>query len=249
MGRDLMADEESRVFEAIGELRRSVENLSDKIDAVDERSITEHRKVHDIVVATSEAVRNVARDVAEMKPPVEDYRLKAAALSEAVELADDYKEKRAEDRGAEKFKKWLYGLAASVGGLIAILAGKLIDWLMARPHIPVIAVVALTIAIMAGTRAFGKDDGRYANSPHKDWVKGLKNKKGQGCCDTSDGYPADVEWDTDHDRYRVRIDGLWYVVPPDAVLTEPNRLGYPMVWYWRENGVPQIRCFIPGAGG
>jgi hypothetical protein len=94
--------------------------------------------------------------------------------------------------------------------------------------------------------ALARDDGRYANSPHKDWVKGLKDKNGNGCCDDSDGYPADVEWDTDHNHYRVRIDGLWYVVPPDAVLTEPNRLGYPMVWYWRENGVPQIRCFIPG---
>jgi hypothetical protein len=153
MGRELMPAEESRVFEAIGELRgelrKALENLANKIDGIDERTVTEQRKVHDIVVATSESVRILTRDVAELKPPVEDYRLKAAALKEAVELTDDYKEERAEKRGEDRFKKWLYGFAASIGGLIAVMAGKLIDWLLARPHIPVIAVVVLTIAILA----------------------------------------------------------------------------------------------------
>lgn len=97
--------------------------------------------------------------------------------------------------------------------------------------------------------AHARDDGRYAQSPLKDWVKGLKDKNGNGCCDTADGFPADVEWDTEREHYRVRIEGAWYAVPPTAVLTEPNRLGYPMVWYWLQDGVPQIRCFIPGAGG
>ncbi len=99
-------------------------------------------------------------------------------------------------------------------------------------------IIALWVLILAlvlfYTMAYAHDDGRYANSPLKDWVRGLKDKNGQGCCDTADGFPAEVEWDD---------------VPDSAVIEKPNRLGYPMVWYWRENGAPRIRCFIPGAGG
>lgn len=113
-----------------------------------------------------------------------------------------------------------------------------------------IAFLLLLIALLLLLPlAHAKDDGRYENSPLKDWVRGLKDKNGNGCCDTADGFPAEVEWDTEREHYRVRIDGAWYVVPDTAVLDQPNKLGYPMVWYWRQNGVPQIRCFIPGAGG
>lgn len=103
------------------------------------------------------------------------------------------------------------------------------------------------------TPAASRDlDGRYANNPPgiKEWIRGLKDKNGQGCCDTADGYPAEVEWDNDTGKYRVRIDGEWYVVPDAALIDNvPNLLGYATVWYWRENGKPKIRCFIPGAGG
>jgi hypothetical protein len=115
-------------------------------------------------------------------------------------------------------------------------------------------LLALACALFA-VPVMARDDGRYANSPLKDWVRGLKDKMGVGCCDTSDGFPAEVEWDTQASRYRVRIEGVWYVVPESAVLTEPNKLGYPMVWYWMKTDVPggkpipQIRCFLPGAGG
>jgi hypothetical protein len=108
--------------------------------------------------------------------------------------------------------------------------------------------IILLLALLPSV-AWARDDGRYAQSPLKDWVRGLKDKNGAGCCDTADGFPAEVEWDTKENRYRVRIEGVWYVVPDSAVLTEPNRLGQPMVWYWLQNGVPQIRCFIAGAGG
>lgn len=150
-----MPTEEARVFVALGKLEERIAGLSDKIDGIDQRSTAEHRTVHDIVVATSESVRNLTRMVEDMKPPVEDYRLKAAAIHEAVELAGDYKEQRAEDRGAEKYRSWLYGIAASVGGLIAILFSKLIDYLLARPHIPVIAIIILTITIVMSGHALG----------------------------------------------------------------------------------------------
>lgn len=112
-----MAADENRVYIAIGVLQSEVTTLSEKFDELAERSTEEHRKVHDIVVATSEAMRNLARDIAEMKP-----------------LTDDYRERRAEKRGEEKYKNWLYGFVASVGGLVVFILGKVWDVVSARPH-------------------------------------------------------------------------------------------------------------------
>jgi hypothetical protein len=50
-------------------------------------------------------------------------------------------------------------------------------------------------------------------------------------------------------HYRVRIHGQWFVVPDNAVVTEPNRFGPAVVWPYDDRyGNTQIRCFIPGAG-
>jgi hypothetical protein len=113
----LMAADENRVFVAIGVLQAEVENLRDDFKELKESTIEEHRKVHDIVVATSEAVRNLVRVVDEMKP-----------------LTDDYREKRAEKRGEERYKNWLYGLSASIGGFLVLVLSKTWDAISARPH-------------------------------------------------------------------------------------------------------------------
>jgi len=96
-----------------------------------------------------------------------------------------------------------------------------------------------------------RDDGRFAQSPHKNWVEGLRDRNGVSCCDTADGY--DVQWDIKDGQYRVFIEGTWYVVPPTALLDNiPNRLGVARVWYaWSVdnkygNRTPMIRCFLPG---
>jgi hypothetical protein len=104
--------------------------------------------------------------------------------------------------------------------------------------------------------AYAHDDGRHSkvDPAIKAWIKALTDKNGNGCCDTADGYPAEVEWDTDTGHYRVRIDGAWYDVPDEALIEKPNRLGYAMVWYYPSHEadgrlVPKIMCFLPGAGG
>jgi hypothetical protein len=52
-----------------------------------------------------------------------------------------------------------------------------------------------------------------------------------------------------HGHYRVRIYGQWFVVPDEAVVTEPNRFGPAVVWPYNDRyGNTQIRCFMPGAG-
>jgi hypothetical protein len=89
----------------------------------------------------------------------------------------------------------------------------------------------------------------------KAWASTLENKLKEGCCSTADGWkPEEVEYDMKGNKYRVKIDGEWYEVPPEAVVDVPNRFGFAVVWYYRSwlNGMKpsvSIRCFIPGAGG
>jgi len=99
------------------------------------------------------------------------------------------------------------------------------------------------------SRVSARDDGRYANSPLKQWFDQLASAKGL-CCSFADGVSVEnVDWDTQNGRYRVRIQGQWVVVPDAAVVTEPNRFGPAVVWPYQDgDDVTQIRCFLPGAG-
>ena len=90
-------------------------------------------------------------------------------------------------------------------------------------------------------------DGRYANSPLKQWFDSLKSGKGP-CCSDADGYAlSDVDWESGNGHYRVRLEGDWVDVPDEAVITEPNRVGRTMVWPIRGYGGLTIRCFMPGS--
>jgi hypothetical protein len=93
-------------------------------------------------------------------------------------------------------------------------------------------------------------DGKYANSPLKQWFDSLASRRGP-CCSVADGQSIEeVDWDTKDGKYRVRLDGQWIEVPPDALVTVPNKFGLAVVWPYKDyEGRTQIRCFIPGAGG
>jgi len=104
------------------------------------------------------------------------------------------------------------------------------------------------LVVLAGP-ALGRDDGRYANSPLKSWFESLHSQLGQ-CCSDADGYMlSDVDWESDHGHYRVRIGDEWVVVPDAAVVTEPNKIGRTMVWKHYIDGHPKVRCFMPGSMG
>jgi hypothetical protein len=127
-----------------------------------------------------------------------------------------------------------------------------------RAGIASLAVGSLiALGILEIERAYGHDNGQYSqvDPKVKDWVTGLKNNDGVGCCATADGFPTEVEWDTKQSKYRVLVDGHWYEVPDEAVIHEPNRLGYPVVWYYWMNNIMDgsrrlmIRCFLPGTEG
>ncbi len=95
-------------------------------------------------------------------------------------------------------------------------------------------------------------DGRYANSPLKAWFESLRSAKGP-CCSDADGTAlSDIDWEMQDGRYRVRIEGLWWDVPEDAVVAGPNRAGRTMVWpvYYRQLDKVlriEVRCFLPGS--
>lgn len=111
-------------------------------------------------------------------------------------------------------------------------------------------VSLLLAALIIASPAIARDDGRYAQSPLKNWFNGLKSKQGVPCCDTADGLRVeDVDWEAADGRYRVRIDGQWVNVPPEALIEQPNLAGPAIVWPIKNSaGKLEIRCFIPGAG-
>jgi hypothetical protein len=90
-------------------------------------------------------------------------------------------------------------------------------------------------------------DGRYANSPLKQWFDSLRSGKGPCCSDADGSAVSDVDWESKDGHYRVRVDGEWHDVPDDAVITEPNRVGRTMVWPIRGYYGLSIRCFMPGS--
>ena len=111
-----------------------------------------------------------------------------------------------------------------------------------------IALVILCVTVFIPNHLYARDDGRFANSPLKEWFDRLASGKGL-CCSFADGFSVqDVDWDTQDGHYRVRVYGQWLVVPDSAVVTEPN-LGPAVVWPYNDRyGNTQIRCFMPGAG-
>lgn len=132
-------------------------------------------------------------------------------------------------------------------------------------------VVAFLVLVLHGAPAHARDlDGKYANSPLKQWFDQLASGRGL-CCSFADGVSIkDVDWDTQcdtagygattkfgeyaltagrHCYYRVRLDGRWIIVPAEALVTVPNKFGPAVVWPYQDiTGETQIRCFLPGAG-
>jgi len=111
-----------------------------------------------------------------------------------------------------------------------------------------LALSLVTVGFVIGP-AFARDDGRYANSPLKQWFDSLKSEKGLCCSDADGNVVKDSDWESRDGRYRVMIEGEWHDVPQDAVITAPNLYGRTMVWPVKAWGGVHIRCFIPGAMG
>jgi len=110
-----------------------------------------------------------------------------------------------------------------------------------------IGAMLLALPLAPGPGQARDADGRYANSPLKQWFDSLKSGKGPCCSDADGSAVSDVDWESKGGRYRVRIEGEWHEVPEDAVITEPNRVGRTMVWPIKGYQGLSIRCFMPGS--
>jgi hypothetical protein len=130
----------------------------------------------------------------------------------------------------------------------------------------VLHAIAITIGItFAGIIAVAaRDDGRYADSPLRDWFNGLSSGIGL-CCSFADGVTVEEpDWQTQGGLYLVRVcrkqpqppetwtscaDKVWLPVPDRALVKEPNRYGPAVVWpELNADHQTRIRCFLPGSG-
>jgi hypothetical protein len=68
-----------------------------------------------------------------------------------------------------------------------------------------LAVIIVWIAGLDPTPLYARDDGRFTNSPLKEWFDRLASRSGL-CCAFADGVSVqDVDWDSQEGHYRVRL--------------------------------------------
>jgi hypothetical protein len=109
--------------------------------------------------------------------------------------------------------------------------------------------IPIVWATIIASAAAARDSGQWPNATPamKNWFNNQQSPGGGFCCSIADGYPA--EWRTGEIGYEVFIDGVWVPVPADTILYgTSNPTGSAVVWYSHSNGVPVVRCFVPGDG-
>ena len=78
---------------------------------------------------------------------------------------------------------------------------------------------AAMLVVLVSPLGHARDlDGRYANSPLKQWFDSLKSGKGPCCSDADGSALADVDWESKGGHYRVRLDGQCIDVPDEAIV-------------------------------
>lgn len=124
-----------------------------------------------------------------------------------------------------------------------------------------ILALALALVTIMPARAHYKPEYAQASPEMKEYFNSLHNENHIPCCDTSDGRRIDdADWDLScttnpvglECHYRVRIEGEWYDIPNEALVT-----GLPapkddtrgaIVWPVPQGKGYYIRCFRPGSG-
>lgn len=112
-------------------------------------------------------------------------------------------------------------------------------------HRTVAIVGALAALCVYAAAALARDNGQFSHvqADVREWFKSLKSPNGVPCCDTADGTRLDdVDWRQDEQGYSVRIDGEWMRVPKEAIVDQPNRVGFAIIWRWGG----KLQCFLPG---
>lgn len=112
----------------LGILMGQMQDMRHEYQEGREETQKEHRKVHDILDASGESMRNLTRDVAEIKPIVKDYELKAAFINDTIVLAKEYRYEKAERAGMRKLVGYLIGALSFIGGIVAFGVSELIKY-------------------------------------------------------------------------------------------------------------------------
>jgi hypothetical protein len=104
------------------------------------------------------------------------------------------------------------------------------------------SAVLLFLALTVGP-APARDDGRYANSPHKEWFSQQRNSAGMSCCDEADGHRY-------YGDYVIKEDGSVVVegqtIESYKVLKGSNPVGSAVWWYVDTPYGRSTYCFMPG---
>ncbi|MCB1534879.1 MAG: hypothetical protein KDJ44_09175 [Rhodoblastus sp.] len=89
-----------------------------------------------------------------------------------------------------------------------------------------------------------RDDGRYAQAPHRDWFRDLKQPgTGVPCCDVSDCRP--VEARTVAGKWEAEINNRWVEVPAEKILqSKSNPTGSAVACYWANGESVTWFCFV-----
>jgi hypothetical protein len=86
-----------------------------------------------------------------------------------------------------------------------------------RP-VPVMAALLLS-GLKTGASA--RDDGQYngVDPATREWVQGLKDKTGEGCCETADGHPTNINGTSSGvgTRCELKANGTTFQTRPSSV--------------------------------
>lgn len=110
------------------------------------------------------------------------------------------------------------------------------------------AAIVIAAAFLAPWVALARDpDGRYAQSPLRDWFKSLKQPGTNiSCCDETDCHRT--EFEIKGNGYRAVVNGRWVDVPPAKVISDSkNPTGSAIVCHSKyATTSDEIFCFAPG---
>lgn len=105
-------------------------------------------------------------------------------------------------------------------------------------------VCGVALFLLWSLAAQARDDGRYANAPHKEWYRNQHNAQGQWCCSEADGHPYFGNY-TINDDGSVTLDDD-RTLPAYMVLKGPNPTGHAVYWYSENEWGRRDYCFSPG---
>jgi|SRR6185312_2235658 len=114
-----------------------------------------------------------------------------------------------------------------------------------------VILLSLAILLLLVVKSHARDaEGRYDNSPYKEWFRAQHNSAGGWCCDEGDGHAYEDDYVFDADgNVHISIDGKPLSVESWKVLKGPNPTGHAIVWYLMSVAGAQVYCFAPGQMG